>query len=559
MDPSPATGAYAGPRSYRASLPFLSGTAVLCASFLINTLAIAAPLTALLIYDRVLANESRATLAILAVGAVVVILAEALLRLIRAAIISRASAHADFVARNGVVARILEQDVRPGSRMALSELNGRLSAVGALRELRLAKFVAIVDLPFALAFLVLVGLIGGTTVALPIGACTAFFIAILLVSFANERSLRGLQSADRRRWAFTEAVTRGLHSMAAIASQVPVVDKFIDHQLSRSGSLRRQSFVDLLTRDVTTTFSQVLVGSVVVAGALAVLNDDLSLGGLAACTLLAGRALEPLQNCLQLLALSRKAKISRDDLVSLPDMAPARHVSQEWDRPPQIRFDAVNIAGPGGTPAMVTVADVTIPAGTIATISGDRGVGKTSLGLSILGMAPFDGHLSVGGIDAGSREAYAIRAQASYLPRLPQLPAGRLLDILTDGSETRYADVRYLAHLIGLDETVKRLPAGYDTILRGGGASELSTGIQQQIAICRLLARKQKLLVADDATCVLDAATELRFANIVKMLAGEATVILLTDRPSLKAIAARRFDLSGGCLTLLPSMIEVPR
>ncbi len=205
----------------------------------------------------------------------------------------------------------------------------------------------------------------------------------------------------------------------------------------------------------------------------------------------------------------------------------------------------------------IEVPDLVIPGGEIVAISGDRGSGKSSLARALLGMTPVDGALHVGGIDVAGPAAAELRIRTGYLPRLPQLPAGRLIDVLTGGAEDLYADVRYLAHLIGLDEVIKRLPAGYDTMLRPDATGELSAGIRQQIAICRMLARKHKFIIADDTTCALDAATELRFANVVKMLAGEATVVLLTDRPSLRAIANRRFDLSGGGLALLPNVREV--
>lgn len=546
----------AEPPSYRASIPFGAGAAVLVATFLINTLAISGPLAALLIYDQVLPNDARSTLAILAVGVIALVVAEAVLRLIRAAILSRASAHADFVARNRVIGRILRGEAHREGRMALSELNGRLSAVGAMRELRFARFTAIVDLPFGLAFLLLVGAIGGWTVALPAGACLTFLLAVGIVAFANERALRDLQHADRRRWGFVETASSRLHGIAAIASGVSVTNGFVRRQLARAGTQKRQAFLDLLSRDVMTTFSQVLISSVLVAGALAVLREDLSLGGLAACTLLAGRALEPLQNCLRIISLSRRARVARDDLAALGRELGGRATGEIWSNPPEIRFDEAGIATPGGGRPLVSAGNIAIRAGEIVTISGDRGTGKTALGLSLLGMASVTGSLRVGGIDVTTPEAATIRCQAGYIPRLPQLPSGRLLDILTDGSETLYADVRYLAHLVGLDETVKRLPAGYDTVLRAGSASELPAGVRQQVAICRVLAKKHKLIVADDATCILDAATELRFAKVLKMLSGEATVVLLTDRPSLRNIAARRFDLTGGRLIAQPSVIE---
>ena len=552
--PQPTALRIPAARPWRRSLSFGDGATVLTASLCINLLAIAAPLTALLIYDRVLLNESRATLAILGGGVIVVILVEAALRLIRAAIISRASAHADFVARNDVISWTLRRPSGAAGPRSLAEMRGRLTSVGRLRELRYARLIAIVDLPFGLAFLVLVGLIGGWSVVLPAGVCVGFVLAMALIAASNGRAIRALQDHENTRWLFVETVARGFHGIAAIATQAPLIDRFVRMQLARAGSQERQTFIDLLSRDVLVVFSQLLIGSVIVAGALAVLAGNLSFGGLAACTLLAGRALEPLQGCVGLLALERRAAVAREDLVGMQGAAPSM-VPVRWSHPPAIRFDGAGIAGPTGSLPLLSVPDLSIAPGEIVAISGDRGTGKTTLGLALLGLSPVSGTLAVGGIDVSGPDARSIRAQASYLPRTPQLPGGRLLDILTGGSEELYADVRYLAHLIGLDEAIKRLPSGYDTMLRGDVAGELSDGVRQQVAICRSLARKAKLIVADDTTCTLDAATEIRFANVVKMLAGEATVVLLTDRPSLHRIASRRFELANGVLTPRPVIV----
>ncbi len=281
-------------------------------------------------------TSSRSTLAILATGAIFVILVEAALRLMRATIVSRASAHADFTARNDVMARVLQQPAGPVRRMPLVNLSGHLAAVGVLREWRFARLVALVDLPFGVGFLLLVGVIGGWAVALPASVCIGLIAVMAGLAATSQRRLRLLQESDRRRTAFAELIARRLHSIAAIASQMPLTDRFIHHQFARSGALSRHGFVDLISRDVLTVFSQLLVGSVVVAGALAVIAGDLSFGGLAACTLLAGRALEPLQHCVQLLSLSRRASIARDDLAAIgtPPVNTAERPMAEWTDAP---------------------------------------------------------------------------------------------------------------------------------------------------------------------------------------------------------------------------------
>lgn len=519
--------------------------AVMAATLFINLLSTAAPMAALLVYDRVLSNNSRATLVILATGAVGLLIIETALRLSRTFILSRASAHADFTARNAVMERLLHSQRDRESRCSLADLNAHLAAVSILRELRFARITAIVDFPFGILFLLLVGMIGGWTVALPASVCLIFILAIYTIALQNEAATRDYHIQERLKWGFLEQIGRGLHGVAAIAGQVPLTDGFVRLACNRAGALIRQSFLELLRRDVLAVFTQFLIGSVVIAGALAVLQDRLSLGGLAACTLLAGRALEPLQNCMHLMHLSCNARVAREEL---GEIGPAQHRNAPalWDKPPEVLARNCALLSDDGVTPVLSIPSMAVTAGSVACITGGRGSGKTAIARALMGLNGTEGHLTVGGLVPDGADALTIRRQSGYLGRELKLPAGRVLDVLTEGSDKLYADMRYLAHLIGLDETIRRLPQGYDTVLRGDGSDTLPEGLRQQIAICRILAKKQRLLIIDELDAALDAATLLRFAEVLKALRGETTVIMLTDNPALRALAGQWFVISDG-------------
>lgn len=535
-----------GPRRAR-SMRYGEVGAVMMATLFINVLSMAAPLTALLVYDRVLSNQSRATLMILATGAVGLLIFETALRLRRTFIMSRASAHADFTARNGIMQRVLRSPLNRTSRGNLADLNVQLAAVSAARELRFARLTAIIDFPFGIIFLLMVATIGGWTVALPAGVCLVFISLIYIIALKHEAALRAYHEQERHRWSFLEQIARGLHGVAAIASQVPLTDGFVRRSCTRAGAQMAQGFLDLLRRDVLAIFAQFLIGSVVIAGALAVLQDKLSLGGLAACTLLAGRALEPLQNCMQLMTLARNARVAQTEIDEIGPIRPQNPPSL-WSDPPAIEAHDCALLGRDGVQQILSLPKMSIPPGEIVSITGGRGSGKTAIAQALLGLVATEGELTVGGLVPDSSDALTIRRQSGYLGRELKLPAGRVLDVLTEGSDTLYADVRYLAHLIGLDETIRRLPLGYDTVLRGDGSDTVPEGVRQQIAICRTLAKKPKLLLIDDLDAALDAATLVRFTGVLKALAGETTVIMLTDNQALRALAQRRFVITGARL-----------
>ena len=79
----------------------------------------------------------------------------------------------------------------------------------------------------------------------------------------------------------------------------------------------------------------------------------------------------------------------------------------------------------------------------------------------------------------------------------------------------------------GLDEVARKLPAGFDTRVGIGGQS-LSGGECQRLAIARALARDPGLLVLDEATNHLDAAARAAFGRLLRKLAPERIVLVVT-------------------------------
>lgn len=541
-NPPLLSNAWKNAAGYRKSLTSIDVTAVMLASLFINLLSIAAPLTALLVYDKVLTNNSKATLAVLAIGAMGLLAFETALRVCRSSIMTRASAHADFIGRNQVLSAVLHQKSPIPEDRTISDLNAKLAAVSTLRELKFARMTMIVDLPFGLLFLVLVAAIGGWTVALPASVCAIFMVFLHAIAIKSANALCSAQAADRNRWRFLEHATRALHGVAAVATQVPIADRFVLRQLDRANAQSQQGYLDLFRRDVLAIFSQVLIGSVVVAGALAVLDDKLSLGGLAACTLLAGRALEPLQNCFHVATLSRTARIAREAIAGL-EPAPLEQHQDPWTSPPAICADNCMVLGHDGVSPLISIPKLHVDPGEIICIAGARGAGKSTLCRAMLGLSPVEGQMTIGGLNPDSNQGAAIRRQTGCLNRDLRLPTGTILHVLTGGSEKLYADVRYLAHLVGLDSSIRRLTLGYDTQLTGDAIHQVPEGVRQQIAICRILAQKNKLLIVDDLPAAIDANTLLRFADVLRKLSGEATVILLSDHPVMQDLASRQFTI----------------
>jgi ABC-type multidrug transport system fused ATPase/permease subunit len=211
--------------------------------------------------------------------------------------------------------------------------------------------------------------------------------------------------------------------------------------------------------------------------------------------------------------------------------------------PPDLRIQELAFAWTS-SPRVIDRLSWSVKGGTIAGIVGPSGSGKSTLLLLILGMLdPVEGLIR---IDGDSPSAYFDRSSGGlgYVGAEPFLMAGSLQDNLAYGLETKPSDAELWSALeqAQLAETVRKLDRGLEHRLDENGTG-LSTGQKQRLALARALLRKPKILVLDEATANLDAATELEIANTIKNLAGRTTVLIVSHRAGILTAADQVLEL----------------
>ncbi|MCC9620424.1 ATP-binding cassette domain-containing protein [Thalassospira sp. MA62] len=524
-------------RKYR--IGFLEASAITAASLMINLLSLAIPLAILMVYDRIIPNQAISTLTVIVVSIVVVVGFDLLLRLTRLSLEARVAARLDHLARTNRMHDLLSEKYPNRSSMSLNALQGILSQSAPGRERKLLLIKCLADFPFAVAFLVIIGIVAGDLVLLPVSICAAFLLLAIFLG-VNHRRLTSRQQENRsENRDFVDRVFDSLAQVKSNALDIPVLHRLMRMYRVQAYRFLGQKKFSMTLGNVFGLFSQLMIASVSIVGAFAVLNGDLSHGGLAAFTLLAGRALEPMRSIYELATGGARSKSPEKSggLAENGDILVDKSQRRLFRKPPTIKLEMTAGEATGLPDQQFNmVAD----GGTLVAVSARGSMGKTTLAHGILGLIQCSGGVWFDDIELDETNADAIRNNITLITRKPILPRGRMLDILSSGSEDRYADVRYLCHLIGLDEAVKRLPDGYDTMI-GDDPSRLPEGLLQQVAIVRGLVANNKVVIIDDVTLLLDARSELRFAQTIKMLRKTATIIMLTDRPSLTAIADKRY------------------
>lgn len=216
--------------------------------------------------------------------------------------------------------------------------------------------------------------------------------------------------------------------------------------------------------------------------------------------------------------------------------------------PVAIELENVSFRFPDSSMDVLSKVSMEIKAGSITAFAGPSGSGKTTLADLIIGIySPTMGRISIKDEEFKKvRETSEVRI--AYVPQAPFLIGGSLLENIAVGVPKNEVDQKLLDQAIDvshLGQFVKSLPEGLQTQLSGLG-SRVSGGEKQRIALARAFYAQPDLLVIDEGTSALDAASEKLITDFLLSLSGKVTVILIAHRlPSIKGVDDIYFLKSG--------------
>ncbi|MNF63514.1 Toxin RTX-I translocation ATP-binding protein [compost metagenome] len=521
------------------------------ASLLINLLGMLVPLFVMQTYDRVVPNQATSTLWVLTIGLLIGTSFDLLLRVLRANLLDSAGKKTDIVLSATLFERItgMSLKARPvtigGFAQSIHDFQG-------LREfLTAVTLTSLIDLPFSVLMLLVIGLLGGWLVvipllAFPIAALFAYLIqmrlrdtvqrslalgaerqALLIETLSGLETLKacGAESERQHRWEHTHGALTRLDSHARFLSA-----------LATNGTLFMQQFAGL---------------AMIVSGVYSIIAGNLSVGALVACYMLNSRVLSPLGQIAGLITRYQQARLtmkSTDALMGLPQeresgQQPLEHQSLKGN----LDMRQVEFRYPGQAGPALNKVSLRLAAGEKVGIIGRSGSGKSTLARLILGFyAPDEGQLLLDGLDLRQTDIGDLRQQIGYVSHDLPLLAGSLRDNLTLGAR-HVSDERMLevAEMTGVAELARQHPQGYDRPV-GERGQLLSSGQRQTVLLARALLLDPPLLVLDEPTSAMDNSSEEQLRQRLAAWSANKTLILITHRSSMLALVDRLVVLDNG-------------
>ena len=316
------------------------------------------------------------------------------------------------------------------------------------------------------------------------------------------------------------------------------------------------SFVAALMRmQLLTYFSGGMPGLILSAGTsmvflyggMRVIDGTLTFGTFIAFMAYQMRFLSPLQALMGMYGNLATARVSLHRVSELLDVpvdvkeaaAPIALASARGE----VSFDQVSLSFGRGETVLDRVSFTVKPGETLA-IVGPSGSGKSTIADLIVRMIdPDSGSVRLDGVDLRSIRLSDLRRQVAVVDQQPFLMHATLAENIRyarpDATDAEVVDV---AERASLDEFVRRLPDGYQTVVGERGA-KLSVGERQRLALARAFLANPAVLVLDEPSSALDVRAEQRIvAGYERVMRGRTTIVI-THRAELAARADRVLSL----------------
>lgn len=521
---------------------------ILAASLAVAVLALAVSFFSMQVYDRVIPTQAYSTLLVLTIGVLVAIALELLGKWSRAGFLHYLTDAVDQRLAKTAYTRLLGirmDQLPPSVGSAAQRVRGYESVRSFLVGL---STHVLVDLPMSLLLLSVLFAIGGLLSLIPL----TFFIIGLIVGLVLKRRIetwaKHATAAQMRKTGLlveaiegAEIIKSGNGGWRLMSRWLDVTDEAREYDIKMRNLRERAQFL-------LSGMQQGAYVLIIALGAVMTGDGSLTMGGLLACSILAGRVMTPLGAVPQQLMQWADTKAAVEALDQMWTLA--QDVG-DGDQPillenikGEYELSDVSFVYSGTEHPALQVEKLSIAPGERVAIIGAIGSGKTTLLRALSGMyRPTEGRVLLDGVEIGAISKSMLSAQMGFVPQDGRLFSGTLRENLILGMEDPGdAELLAVAKNTGLYQTViAPHPKGLERQISEGG-SGLSGGQRQLVHITRAFLRKPRVWLLDEPTASMDQKQELHVLQALrKEIIGSdrPTTIIVTHKPQVLQLVDR--------------------
>jgi ATP-binding cassette subfamily C protein LapB len=535
---------------------------VVLISFFINILVLSIPVFVLQVYDRVVFQGGMTTLQGLVIGMGLVIGFDFVLRQARSRIFQGVALQLDAAVGRSLYKKVMSLPLRVLESRPATFWQSVFRDVDTVRNMLSGPSATLVlDLPFAVLFFVVI-----LVIAPPVAGVLLVFVPLFMVlAWRSGQVMRKASAAEREtglnREGLMNEMIAGRSTIKSLALGETLRSRWEDRHASaiESALQRGESGDGYHNLGYIMSMSTTVV--VTTVGALAILEQNMTIGSLIAANMLSARLVGPMSQLVSQWRMLMQFRESAKRLDEVFGMASDRTDAViEIERPKgAIRLEKLNFAYRPGTAPAIDAIDGGIGPGGMHGIIGANGSGKSTLLKLIRGIyTPSSGRVLLDGADIAQFTQRQLVRWIGYLPQECVLFAGTVRDnIAVAHPDAEDAEIVAAAERARAHQYIVDLPDGYGTVLAESGRG-LSTGQQQRIAIARAFLRQPPVLILDEPSSNLDREAEQALAEALREYSKSATVLVVTHSPVLLAACNSILVMEKGKVAMAGPSGQVP-
>lgn len=537
---------------------------VLIASLFIQVFALVTPLFFQVVVDKVLVHKGYATLLVIVAGLAIIGLFDVVLQYLRTYALSHTTNRIDVELGQRLFRHLLNLPLSYFETRSAGQTVARMRELETIRSFLTGQgLFSAIDLVFTIIFIAVL-------LAYSVQLTLIVILSIpvyLLISVLFRPALRDTIKAKFDRGAesqqfLVEAVV-GIQTLKASAVE-PMMRAQWEERLA--AYVRTGFTATLLAASGQTAIqyvSKLTTAALMLFGAKAVIDGNLTVGELVAFNMIAGQVAQPILRLSQLWQDYQQVQISVDrlgDILNTPQEQTAK--ASAGLPPPKGAIELRNVSFAYRPDAHDVLRNVSlaIQPGEVIGIVGASGSGKSTLTKLVQRLyTPREGQILVDGIDIAQTDPAWLRSNVGVVLQENLLFNRTIHDNIAFANPAMpRAAVMHVARLAGADEFINRLPMGYDTLIEERG-SNLSGGQRQRIAIARALATNPRILIFDEATSALDYESERVIQANMRHIVKGRTVIIIAHRLATVRPCTRIIGMAEGRITEVGSHEELLR
>jgi subfamily B ATP-binding cassette protein HlyB/CyaB len=508
---------------------------VLLASFFIQIFALVTPLFFQVIVDKVLAHKTYSTLFVLIGGIIGIGLFDVVLQYLRTYALSHTTNRIDVELGQRLFHHLVRLPLEYFETRSAGQTVARMRELENVRQFLTGQGIfSVLDLLFAFVFILVLFLYSPSLTMIVILSIPIYLsIAAVMRPPLRERIKDSFNRGAESQQFLVETVV-GIHTVKAAAVEPIIQAQWEDKLAAYVRTAFSTTLLAARGQNAIQYVNRVTTALLLLFGARAVMDGDLTLGELIAFNMIAAQTTQPILRLSQIWQDFQQVQVSVErlgDILNTP--AEYRPQGQTVSSAPRglIEFKNVVFRYRPNMPETLKQVNLQVKPGEVIGIVGPSGSGKSTLAKLIQRMyVPSEGQVFLDGADLSHADPGWLRHHIGVVLQ-ENILFNRTIheNIAFSSPAMARAQVIAVARHAGADEFIAKLPQGYDTMIEERGAN-LSGGQRQRIAIARALAINPPILIFDEATSALDYESERIIQENMKHIVRNRTVIIIAHR-----------------------------